>query len=315
MSTAVVVAIVVAVGEARTPTTASLLTAAREALGAAASFRVFEVSPPTDEAALTVEDDLQARAVVTIVWEDTAHLHAHTRMHVSRTDRWTDREIVFEAVDTPVERGRALGFAVASMLPDKEKAAIRAQEVAITLPPALIQKEERRSSIGFTAVGALGIGGGFDGLGGTVDLRHRLDDRLSWRGALAVRRGPAPEVDMLPAGSATAASLAAGAAWSLTRSSEATPLAVGLRADALGLYQSVTYTSTKSNFAAGLDLFGEVVAALGTGVDVVVAVGAEVVLTELDVQTEDPVTGQRTPTDQSISRFRGVGELGLRIRF
>src|SRR5436190_22444037 len=114
MSGAVVVAIVVAVGEARTPTTSALVTAAKEALGAAATFRVFEVSPPSDEAALTVEDDLEARAVVTIVWEDAPRLHAHTRMHVSRTDRWTDREIVFEAVDTPVERGRALGFAVAS---------------------------------------------------------------------------------------------------------------------------------------------------------------------------------------------------------
>lgn len=118
MSPVGVLAIVVAVGEAKTPVTEGLLAAAEEALLAGTSVRISEVTIPTDDEALRLENELEARAAVSLSWEDGAHLHAHIRLHVGRTDRWTDRQIRFSSVDTPRERGRTIGFAIASMWPD-----------------------------------------------------------------------------------------------------------------------------------------------------------------------------------------------------
>ena len=59
-----------------------------------------------------------ASVIILVTW---AHEHQDARLHVFRHDesRWIDRDIHFRSVDAPRERGRTIGFALASMMPDQ----------------------------------------------------------------------------------------------------------------------------------------------------------------------------------------------------
>jgi hypothetical protein len=113
-----VLAIVIAVGEASNPATASLRASAQESLGPGTSILLVESVRPTDAEALRIEGQLAAGAVVLLVWKEAAHLHAILRLHVANGTRWITREIGFSPQDTLEERGRTLGFTVGSIWPD-----------------------------------------------------------------------------------------------------------------------------------------------------------------------------------------------------
>ena len=116
MSSAIVVVILVAAGEGNAPATATIAAAAAETLGPNASFVVREVAVPSDNDALTLEDDLHASAVVEIVWSGSARTRVMLRLHLDRLDRWVQRDVTFLPADNPRERSRTVGFALASML-------------------------------------------------------------------------------------------------------------------------------------------------------------------------------------------------------
>lgn len=126
MSASAILAIVVVVGEARSPTSAALLGAAQEVLGPAAQVRMVEVPEPTNAAALRVEAELGADSVVVLSWAEPAQLHAVLRFHAARTAGWTVRSMTFAASDTLSERGRTVGLAAASMAPEKADSLSRA---------------------------------------------------------------------------------------------------------------------------------------------------------------------------------------------
>jgi hypothetical protein len=135
MAAAAVLAIVVAVGEAHDPSSVALLAAAEESLGSSTSIRLVEIDAPTEARAIRVERELSASAVVVMLWKEPAHLHATLRLHVARADRWTMRSMTFDPGDTLAERGRTVGLAVASMVPERPSAPLGAVAEPTPLPP------------------------------------------------------------------------------------------------------------------------------------------------------------------------------------
>ncbi|MGO9832926.1 MAG: hypothetical protein ACLP1X_01790 [Polyangiaceae bacterium] len=118
MGDAVTLIVLVAAGAAGDPTTVAMTGATRDALGGA-SVEVRETrGPPDDEAALAVEASSHAEAIVELRWADARHGQATLRLHIAAGGRWIERVIRFKPSDAYAERGRTLGFEVASMLPE-----------------------------------------------------------------------------------------------------------------------------------------------------------------------------------------------------
>src|SRR5882672_8665741 len=97
--------------------TSAASSAAREALGPAAHVLV-ETRPdwPADVEALTLAGRARAKAVVELRWAGptrTMQVHAH----IAGEPAWIERTLTFGSLDTPVERGRTTGLALASMMP------------------------------------------------------------------------------------------------------------------------------------------------------------------------------------------------------
>jgi len=119
MAGALTLVILVASGQAHDPGTEAVARATREALGPETHVEVRETTgSPTDNDAIQAETSAHADAVVEVRWNDAKHDQAVLHVLVARTSRWVYRTIGFEASDAPAERGRTLGFAVASMLPE-----------------------------------------------------------------------------------------------------------------------------------------------------------------------------------------------------
>jgi hypothetical protein len=119
MAGALTLVILVASGQAHDPGTDAVARGTREALGPETSIEVRETpGTPTDTDAIQVETSAHPGAVVEVRWNDARHDQAVLHVLVARTSRWVYRTIGFGASDAPAERGRTLGFAVASMLPE-----------------------------------------------------------------------------------------------------------------------------------------------------------------------------------------------------
>jgi hypothetical protein len=334
MSGVTVVAIVMAVGEAKAPTTAGLLAAAEEAFVPGTSIRISEVPFPSDDAALVWENDLNARAVILITWEDSGRLLAHIRLHVDRTDRWTDREIKFAAVDTQRERGRTLGFAIASMWPDQT--AVRtppAPAVAEVTPPDRKKVREPESdataeaapartvvrgplgpplprhAVGVAALIAEGIQGSAQGFGGTLDAALFLEQSFAPRVGVTLRGGA---VEQLPGGKDVVGAVALGFEWWPLPPSTTETLGFGLRADALLLrHQVFDAADSQGRFLPGVDLMPQISIRFADTFELLVGAGVELAFgtTEVRKPEMDP-----TPVT-TIPAFRVVSQAGVRMRF
>lgn len=185
MSDAIALVILLTAAEISAPTATALERAARDVLGSDSTIRlVNESAPLTDAAAL--ERAGHADGVVELSWHDaerTADLHCY----IARESRWLDRTITFDRDDAEAERGRLLGFAIASMLaeenrpsatnervvplanaiPDTQRGAERVETPqAPRLPPA------RWLEVGGSAT--TGIEGSANALGVSLGLRLRL---------------------------------------------------------------------------------------------------------------------------------------------
>jgi len=140
MSAAVMLIVFVAGGEGDDATSHALVRATRAALGADSQVEVREARElPADATAVVAQDQAHADAVAELTWADATHRRARLHVHVARTGRWIDRSIGFQASDQPAERGRTLGFAIASMLPEawESSAAPPAFEATTARPQAI----------------------------------------------------------------------------------------------------------------------------------------------------------------------------------
>ena len=316
MSTAALTLLVlIASGDAQGPVATSLVRAVREALGADAEIVIREVPRlPSDEEAITLARDVRANAVIELIWKDPEHRRATLHFHAEPTSsRWTDREIGFDATDADAERGRMIGFAVASMLPERAE---------LFPPPAPLLvvpngPEERKPlapaptgeilrGLGAVDVAAAGcLGGDATGIGGVLAARWDFASTVSLRFAGAIRSGQVTAADA----SSLIFNGAVGLAWRVVPATTTRSFGIGIRADVL----AIRYRLSRSASHATLWLPGADVALEGSWMfaermALFVAVGGEVAFgaTGVFLHSEQVTT---------ISPLRAVGEAGIRVHF
>jgi hypothetical protein len=313
MSPAVVLAIVVATQNVDDQATESMRATAGEALGSEDAVVVREVDDTSDGETLRIERAVRAQAAAQVVWLDAAHTRARARVHVAETNEWTERTIVFAVVDTAIERGRALGFAVTSMLPEETLAANPYRGAKRPEEP----KPELRTGIRLVGLGSNGLGGGY---GGSIACEFFMTPMTALRLGVGFRQGDVPKLD----GNDTAIYAAVGVAFWPRRPSPERRLAVGIRVDALALHYSVSdsrkeaISPPQSKTVPALDALAELALSVTPAVDLVLGLGIEAAVsgTQLHTYDIDPMTMVKTVQDAgTIPALHGVAEVGIRILF
>jgi len=252
------------------PTTPSFQTAAAEVLGPRAAVRVETLAKPLPDAA-ALERGGTAEGIVELIWSPTRE-SVLVHCYIASQGRWVDRTIRFGGNDLEVERGRLLGFAVASMFsaaPGLEQAAAtlpetRAVGVTPEVPsqppvtaPASAPEESRsfpagspsgslpaaatqpRRSLEFSAVAVPDFAGNLNPeFGASLALRWALVDALWLRSELSGRLGEVPTAQA----NLRRALAALGIGWDVLALSSG--VSVSLRADLLGSWLQVAHLSS-----------------------------------------------------------------------
>jgi hypothetical protein len=317
MSPVVVLAIVIATQNVDDQATDSMRATAVEALGSEDAVVLREVDETGDAETLRIEKLVNAQTAAQILWLDDSHTRARVRVHVAEGNRWTERTIEFAVVDTPTERGRALGFAVTSMLPEETLAAnpYRAKKPAAT--------EEQRTAIRLVALGHTAVSKGqARGFGGSISgeffVTPVVAARLglgAWQGSLSLSF-PSMPLDVINAQDLVSFA-ALGVSFWPRRPSPDHRFAFGIRIDALLLNHSVTpdQGSSQSKLMSGVDAMADFAFSVSSALDIVTSLGIEGAIGDTDLNLRmdpnDP-TGQQVST---IARIRTAGEVGIRISF
>jgi hypothetical protein len=320
--TPVIVAIVVAAGDGQGQVTQAMREAAIEALGSGARVRLRELPVISDEGARIIERELGAQVVALVSWRDSEHLQAQLRVHMPSRDLWTDRSMEFTSTDSPLERGRTLGFAIAAMLPEEvlpREEGAEGGSPETPAPPDRSTASGPRAAASLKAIGSLGVGGPASAAGAGVDVDLFVVRRLSLGAGGGVRNGAASPVP----GSHFSMYFAAGFAWwaLLPAPGADRGPSLGLRADARALYESVVVTGggltgRSGRWLPAADLAVELAWSLGHSLAVVAATGAEVAFGVTDIYVEQQVNGASSQELKGvIPILRAIGELGIRVQF
>jgi len=327
---AVTVIVVIASADPRDGSTEAMDRALRSAVGERASVVVKvaregeaeEPSPPPRSDASSV--------VGVITWSDH---HRRATLRFTTNGRASDRELRFDASDAPAERGRTIGFAVASMVPEDDATHEPAAKPAtapptpttppVALPPrasttpfaAESPSAPRRDptttfALDLSASGAVGIegyGGGFGGvLAGRIPVGHGFAIRLG----LSARLG-----EVSPAQATSRAYAAAGGiAWQ-TWPSASRAFGVGARVDALLLRQEMVHFSaddpddvSRSRLLPGIDILLEGALRLADHAALVLAFGPEIAFGTTNIVVRGGEVGVVPP-------LRLCAEGGVRVSF
>jgi hypothetical protein len=302
--------LLVAAGEAETPATQAMLQALREAVGVEMVVRVRQTDRPlSDDEVLQLEKSSGGVAVAMVSWSGEGRLEAQVRLHLRASGRWLARGLAFADTDEPRERGRTLGFALASMLPDRGPAPPRPG------PPALVEATAPaplgRLAVDAVVLGSLGVNGNADGLGGGFAVRRALSPSLALRAELAGRTGTVQAAQA----TSLSARLAAGLAWSPFGELPARRANFGIRSDVALFYESLGHLSSddldrdrRGRFLPGADLVLEGSVRVLGGAAAVLGVGAELAFGHTDVYVHQRKVAVVPP-------MRLVTSVGLRHYF
>lgn len=238
------------------------------------------------------------------------------------------REIRFDANDAPSERGRTVGFALASMVPDAPPESPPPAKVPAPVPPPVIApspmpavvpgireappkavtKKAPRFSLELLGQGATGIRGTAGGLGGAVGGRLVLPHGFNARLAFGLRLGEVPSAQatsrvLLP-------SIGAGYLYPITDA-----LLVGGRVDFLAIYQYVAHFSAddpepdgRGRWMPGVDARLEGAFRVTESTALTLGFGPEVAFGTTRIY----VAGQET---DPIPPLRFCGEVGITVAF
>jgi hypothetical protein len=271
--------------------------------------------PPDEESAARGS---KVDGVVELSWSPD-HSRARLHCYLSRRARWVDREISFggsagDQQQEASERGRLLGFAVATMFAEDSLLAQPAKPPAphspavdVAKPDAAVQARVR--SLEFAGIVSSGVGGTASGLGASAGARWHWLGPLALRGFIAGRAGNVPEAQA----STRTAHVGAGLSWSFLRATM--PVELGMRADALLSYFQASHLSeddvvpdTKSRWLPGFDWVLEGGFRFAGSAGVFAGVGVEAMAGSTEMFTH----GRQVAL---VPAFRLVGELGFRTRF
>ena len=334
--------IVLVIGQGRTDaSTVALERSMRGVLGPSANLRIESVAadPPDDESAARGST---ADGVIELIWADDG-TSARIHCYLSRERRFIDRQISFgSAVASPereaLERGRLLGFAVATMFldatePERAESAETRPEPPEAAPesavkpaasPSPASDDDARSapalvptaapatsarSLEFAGIGSTGISGHAGGVGASIGLRLRWVGPLSGRLLLAGRTG-----NLRQAQASTRTALFGGG-LALDFLPERSRLRLGVRLDGFACYFDATHWSEddvqpalQSRWLGGSDLVAEAGFRFNETLGAFVGSGLEAIFGRTDVYTH----GNRVAV---VPLLRIVGELGLRTHF
>lgn len=330
LAAVVSVVVILATGEPGDGSTRAIEQSLHTALGSDAVVTV-KTTPPADASDAALASAAAADHTTLLGVVSWAERQRRVTLHFVTPpgDRWTDREIRFDAADAPTERGRTVGFALASMVSDEALAANpapapappRAQpppslaspvapgsdsdQLAGSAPPRLT-----RLAFDASAVGVSGIGGYAGGVGGVLGFRVNLAGPLAVRVALGARVGevsPAQATSRVYGG-------ALGLAWQPFLDDERR-WSAGARLGALLLRHELVHFSDDdpspahlARFMPGLDAAVEGAFRLADYASLIAAGGTEIALGETDVYLH----GSRVA---SIAPVRLFLETGLRVAF
>lgn len=306
--------------------------AAQRVLGSETQLRTQVVtSDPPDEVAVAKASEADGVVELSFSPEgEKAHLHCY----VARDKRWIDREISFGdssgSTQSEVgERGRLLGFAVATMYANDVNDAPRAQEspsppavqpsspdvTPAAAAPRQAQRQsatvpERRKYVAeFAAITSTGLDGTASGLGASVGFRLRLSGPSWARLFMAGRSGNVPEAQA----STRTALMGGGLAFALLP--DAASFELGTRFDFFATYFDASHLSEddvsadrRSRWQAGADLVAEGGWRVTRDAGAFLGIGVEGVLGRTEIYTHH----QRVAV---VSPFRAIAEVGFRTRF
>ncbi len=313
--------------------TTAFAQAARRVLGSEAklAFEVVANDPPDQE---SVARASAVDGVVELSFT-TADNKARLHCYVAKEQRWLDREISFgesraSVQSETVERGRLLGFAVASMFSGDTQAEPSAPAPAAAPAPNLAAPAPAKSALGrdsaagssptqgsehgtrsieFAGIASSGLNGTAAGLGASAALR------LVWTGPLWARAFVAGRTGNIPEAQASTRTALLGGGLALALLPESQRFELGARIDALASYFEASHLSEddispdlRSRWLAGGDLVAEGGVRVAGGAGVLVAVGVEAMLGRTDIYTH----GNRVAV---VPPFRAIAEIGFRTRF
>lgn len=326
MPGAIIVGILIASGGAHGPGTAALVAALTEVLGPG-PIVVEETLGVSDSEVLRMGEQLHAGAVV-VVEEQGAPTSVHVRVHVIRDDRWIDRRMTFHTSDTAVERGRAVGLTVGSILvtettvvaqgggrdeepPQDPHPAPKEKPVEATTAIAFGPRESSDSyhhAVELSLVGSTGVSGPAGGLGGTAHFEFALSEAVWPRFGGGGRVGPVAGLD----GRDVAIWATVGGVWNPIRARDVGQLGLAVCLDAGMMVHNLSHVTAvgtsahqvKALPAASLMVQGRV--RIARSWELLVAVGSEVAFGSTDVW----VATRRVAT---IPWVRGLATVGLRF--
>lgn len=299
-------------GELPPATADAMLASARAVLGASATVDLVQLDAVDDSVAIREASARHATVVVELRVDEN---RVHVRVLLVADNRWTDRDIGFSDRDRPEERGRTLGFAAASMMPDLP-ATVVVPPVPPTPPahpeqPPVVPPPRRwYGSVDAMGVGAVGLGGVGGGWGAI--LAGVIQPKAPWGLRLAVspRFGEivAAKANTITVVTSLGVALQVGAPRPWT-------FGFGARLDVLAAYVEVSHFSPddvvpdrQSRWIAGFDAAVEGTLRLAPNLGFVLALGIEGFFGSTDVY----VRGQPAAT---MSPLRLLGEGGIRARF
>jgi hypothetical protein len=306
---AVIVLLLVARGDMQQPAMAALTRAAETVLGPQSHIVFHEQAKALgDDEAIALADQMRASMVVTVTWSSDQS-RAHVHVHFAERSGWLERDVSFSPHDPPTERGRTLGFEIATMVPDMAPSQAPAPP-APALSPA--KPEERplvpvaahptQWAVDLNGTGA--VGGDATGYGIGAGARWAFMSSVFVRAGGAVRFGR-----VLPADATSTTWVPAIGVGYLP---EVVPsrVRIGARVDGLALFTELSREApaeARGRWTPGVDVLAEVEVA-ASPVAVGLAAGAEYVWGSTNVRIGD--------TDAAtLPRLRLLTELGLRLRF
>jgi hypothetical protein len=286
-----------------------MTSAARQALGGDAVVLVEELPalPTSDEAASRAERD-HAADVVEVDWPEATHTHATVRVHAAGRTDWAERDLTFAPADPPDERGRTIGFAIASLIRSGDEPSPNGAT------PSSRDKAERppdptafsRVMIDAAGVGTLGGASGTDAAGAEIAGLVVLHPRIAAVAIADVRLGDIPSAQS----TFSSVQLGGGAAWRALVSPARRSFELDLHADILATFLRVShYGQTQAAWQPGARVAVEAAwFPLGPRVGFLALAGGEAVFGNTSI-----VIG--THTVATVFPVRAVGEVGLRARF
>ena len=312
MIAALVVVVLVSAGDVESAQTGGVSRGLEEALepGSVVLVRAAPVAP--DDADLrAIAASVHADAAAVITWTEAEGRHVHVRVQRANASAAADRDLDFRSTDASVERGKTVGFAIASMLPGT-----RVVEPAAPAPsdkPTAAAPAEARDAgalamswgVDLGLAATIGIGGTAGGVGGGLALRRELGAVVSVRVAAAITRGSVSDAE----GSLTVVRPRAGLGLTLLRTRS---VIAGARVE-IGPWLHVVDRAgggrtSGSRWLGGVESVAEVAWTVAPRLALTFDLGLDVAFGT----TRVIVGGEERA---SIPLLRGVGDAGVRLLF